>query len=132
MAILERIWVIKTTSTKNNAETDEEFSLEIQSQGQIQTLKFPDLSHNEREKGRTDEYEFDLRNYEFDDEQLMPGEIRLLIHGNNAWLPQSIWIIGKNVEGNFKLIVARPDWPENAWFSTDSSEGQTSRPLDQP
>ena len=139
MAILERVWVTHTTSTDAEANTGAAFSLEISGNNQVANLDFPDLPHDERERGRTDQYEFDLRNWEIDHEDVLPGNVRLTIRGGeggNAWLPQSIWVMGRTVDGQYHLLVARPDWPATAWFSTDHSDvggtARTTRPLDQP
>jgi hypothetical protein len=131
MAILERVWVIHTTSNAEDANTGENFSLEIQTANQVADMDFPDLAKNERERGTTDEYEFDLRNYNIDHRDANPGSIRMTIHGSNAWLPRSIWVIGRTEDDRYHLLVARPNWPSNAWFSTDASEGRATRPLDQ-
>ena len=131
MAVLERIWVIHTTPTADDAGTDEGVTLEIQSGTQRMSRPLPDLPHDERELGRTNEYEFDVRDFQLDTDELEPGDIRFTKRGDDAWLPGSIWVIGRTVGGNFKLLVTRPDWPSNVWFSTDTSEGPASRPSDQ-
>jgi len=132
MAVIEDLWVIHTTSQETQANTNDNFSLQIQSQGQRAVLVFPDLEHNERELGRTDEYHFDLRDWEFDDEMIQPGEIEMITHGSNRWLPSSFWVISRNVNDEYRILIVNLNWPQNAYFSNDPSEGQTSRPLDQP
>jgi hypothetical protein len=131
MAILERIWVVHTTSTADDAETDSGITLEIQSGAQRMSKVLPDLPHDERERGRTDEYELDLRDFQFDTDVLQPGDFRFTIRGDDAWLPESIWVIGRTVNGDFELLIARPYWPGTAWFSSDSHEGQVTIPLNQ-
>lgn len=131
MAILERVWVIHTTHDAEDSNTDDSFSLEIQTADERVDLMFPNLPHDERERGRTDEYEFDLRDYNVDHLEVDPGDIRITTHGSNAWRARSIWVIGRTADGGYHLLVARPDWPHNAQWSTDFSEGRPSRPLDQ-
>jgi len=130
MAILERVWVIHTTSRQAEAGTDARFSLEIQTRSQRFAPNFPRLPHDERNRGRTDQYEFDLRDVEIDHEDVEPGNIRITILGRDRWLPESIWIVGRDRNGGFHLLVARPAWPSNAWFSTRPGDMAT-RPLDQ-
>jgi len=132
MTIIEDLWIIHTTSKEEYSNTDDMFSLEIQSQGQRAVFVFPDLEHNERELGRTDEYRFDLRDWNFDDEMIQPGEIEMLTQGEDAWLPSSFWVISRNVNDEYRILIANPNWPQNAYFSTNPSEGHISRPLDQP
>lgn len=55
----------------------------------------------------------------------------LEILGDDAWLPDSIWVIGEDVQTNRELLVAVPRWPESPWFSTDASEGRRSRCLNE-
>jgi hypothetical protein len=134
MAVIEDLFLIQTTSFMPDSESDDAFVLEVQSQGQRATLDFPDLPHNERERGRTDEYRFDLRDHEFDDQQIRPGDMRITTRGGDAWRPQAFWVITRNVDGEFRLLVAIPDWPPTALFSNEPGDtgAQASRPLDQP
>ncbi len=132
MTIIEDLWVIHTTSLEALADTDDRFSLQIQSQRQRAVIVFPDLAYNEREKGQTDEYHFSLRDWQFDDEKIQPGEIEMLTHGTNRWLPSSFWVISRNVNKEYRILIVNHNWPQNGYFSTDQTEGQVSRPLDQP
>lgn len=131
MAHLQTIWVIHTTSRREDAGTDDSFFLELPLKGKAgdspigQRIPFPNLPHDEREAGRTDEYRFDVRQFRYELAEVR-GQIRLVTRGDDGWLPQSIWVIGQTADGRFHLLAAKPGWPSNGWFSTDSSEGRAS------
>lgn len=135
MAKLNEIWLIQRTARENNSDTDDIFLLEMQSGGERAEFRLAGLPHDEREQGRTDQYRFDVRDFEFDDEVLQPGDIRITATGEDAWLPSSFWVIGRNVNDGFTLLVARPNWPQTGWFSANPSDvnGQArpTRPLDE-
>jgi hypothetical protein len=133
MTILTDLFFHQTTADVRDAGTGDSFSLEIQSQGQRAVIEFPELDSDERERGSSDDYHFDLRNFNFDHELLAPGDIRVVTHGDNAWLPNSFWVTGGFGDGGNDEdvgLVYRPSWPQTNWFSTDSDEGQSSWPLD--
>jgi hypothetical protein len=136
MATLRYVWVIHTTSTAANAGTDEGFELIIRSQVNPQaivgTRRYPDLPHDERERGRTDQYRFDVRDLGVDMFGLNEDNFCIRILGDDAWLPASIWIIGQDVQGARRLLAGVPTWPDDLWFSTDASEGEATRCLDDP
>jgi hypothetical protein len=127
---LETIWVIHTTSPEDNTGTDDDFELIIQSEGQMATFRFPDLDYDDRTSGQADQYSFDLSNFQFHDNQIGPGDIRLRTLGSEYWVMQSIFVIGENSNGEFKLLVARPNWPRHAIFSQDANEGLSEWRLD--
>lgn len=133
MATLQKLWVIHTTADVNDAASNYRFTLEVQTREQRFTRDFPDLSHDERNRGRTDQYEFDLRDQEIDHREVTPGNIRITSRAEDAWLPEGFWVIGQDVNAAFHLLVSRPDWPSNAWFGTRSRSvgAQPTRPLDQ-
>jgi hypothetical protein len=136
MATLKYLWVIHTTSTSTDAGTDDGFELQVRSpinpQALIAQLRFPDLPHDERERGRTDEYRFDMREFNVNMSGFREANFSIVTLGTNAWLPASIWVIGQDVEGTRRLLASVPRWPSNLWFSRDSSEGQTAHALDVP
>jgi hypothetical protein len=126
MAELSRIFIIHTTSNESNAQTDADFALLASTAGIDFVQLFPDLPHDEREQGRTDEYEFDVSGAAG-----MPGvepidsdNTRLMIimtSTTNGWLPSSIWAIGETVAGEYVVLANEPDWeerprPEEKWF----------------
>jgi len=131
MALLDRIWVIHTTSRADKSDTNDNFSLHLPATGKAADslgflLRFPNLPHNERERGRTDQYEFDVRRFGIDHQEAR-GKISMSTDGGNAWLPQSIWVIGRTIDGEDHVLVARSSWPTNRKFSTNSSEGRRSQ-----
>lgn len=138
MALLRFLWVLHTTSTKSNSDTEDGFELVIYSpinpSAEVGRIRFPDLPHDEREQGRTDEYRFDMRAHgiEVDMFGLADGTLALRTLGEDAWLPATLWIIGQDVRGVRELLVSHPSWPEDLWFSRDRSEGAGLRRLDEP
>ncbi|MGH9970006.1 MAG: hypothetical protein ACREBG_19730 [Pyrinomonadaceae bacterium] len=132
MARLRTLWVIHTTSAQGDANTDERFRMIIKdSSAQRTELVLPSLQHDERERGRTDEYVFNLEGGRFIEmETLRPADIGIEITGGNAWLPKSIWVIGQDVQGGRKLLAAQPSWPSDGWFSTQTSDaGARAKPV---
>jgi hypothetical protein len=128
MAKLETIWVIHTTSTAKDADTDDKFEVWLPAGGKKgdspgEFLRTPNLPHDERERGRTDQYEFDVRKLGIDHTEAR-GNVRLATLGSDGWLPSSIWVIGRTVDGKHHILAARPRWRSRDWFSTDSSEGK--------
>lgn len=141
MATLRFLWVIHTTSTRENADTEDRFSLNLRvsdfpiPQGTTVTLPFPDLpSPDEKERGVTEQYLFDLRNQEprINMAFLDAEDISITIQGRDAWLPASIWVIGEDVNSTRRLLAGVPNWPTSVsrgWFSADTSEGRPTRSL---
>lgn len=135
MADLDHFWMIYTTSTKSDADTEGSFRLGLLfTQPNINFeiwLNFPDLPHDERERGRTDQYRFNIveRETPISMNLLQPRNFVIETTGNDAWLPDSIWIIGEDVNSNRELLVGIPRWPSNLWFSTDPSEGSPQHSL---
>jgi hypothetical protein len=136
MATLRNLWVIHTTSTEAGADTDDGFQLVIRASNvpypERARLTFPDLPHDERERGRTDQYRFDVLNLNIDMFGLGGNNFCIQTLGSDAWLPASIWVIGRDVTGLQRLLVSLPFWPDNLWFSKDTSEGREIRCLDDP
>ena len=136
MARLRFLWIIHTTSTSANADTESAFRLVLPiSDGTTVGFPFPNLpSPDERERGVTEQYMFDFRNIqdEFLMEFLQADDISIRILGSDAWLPSSIWAIGEDINSNRRLLAGVPNWPttiERGWFSTDTSEGRPIRSL---
>jgi hypothetical protein len=137
MALLDHFWVIQTTSTRSDADTEDSFKLGLlftQPNPQFEIwLDFPDLPHDERERGRTDQYRFNIveSDTEISMELLQARNFAIATNGNDAWLPDSIWIIGQDVNEARRLLAGIPRWPSNLWFSTDLSEGRPRHSLDE-
>ena len=135
MARLDYLWVIHMTSKAANAGTDDAFELQILSvlQGTVVAqLPFPELPHDERERDRTDEYRFDVRDLDIDMFGLNEDNFCIRILGSDMWLPHTIWIIGQDTEGRRQLLAGWPEWPDDLWFSRDATEGAGRRCLDEP
>ncbi len=131
MAIVDTVYVVHTTSTLKDSETDASFELLIPATGKIDPIdgflrkKFPKQPHDNREKGRTDYYEFDVRGLGVD-HKLSRGEFRIETKGSDAWRPSSIWILGKIRNGQYRILGASPRWPSKSCFSTKASKGKRS------
>jgi len=126
MPQLSHLVVIHTTSQVSNAQTNALFRLVlVDASGKENTLDFPTLAHNERERGRTDQYFFDLTGLEtqFHSETLGPEQIGIRIRSGDAWLPRSVWVIGFPFSGSPLLLVGHINWPSEGWFSTQASDG---------
>ena len=136
MAKLRTLWVLHTTSTKADADTENGFRLVIYStinpNAILAVLPFPDLPHDERERGRTDEYRFDVRKLDVDMFGFNEDNFCIQILGNDMWLPRTVWVIGQDATGVRQLLASVPKWPDDLWFSTDPSEGEGMRCLDVP
>lgn len=136
MATLKFLTVIHTTSRTADADTEDGFKLRIlgaiNPDATVAVLTFPDLPHDERERGRTDEYKFDVEDLDLDMFGLNERNFELIALGDDAWLPATMWVIGQDIRGTRELLASVPIWPTNAWLSTDDSEGEAVRRLDLP
>ena len=131
---VQELIVIHTTSSASNAQTDALFSLGIhESSGSNKkiSIDFPVQSHNERERGRTDEYHFDVSKLGLNDIDALTASnvISMTIRSGDAWLPSAIWVIGLPSSGGAQLLIGHPFWPARQWFSTETSdaEGQAKK-----
>jgi hypothetical protein len=123
---LSHLVVIHTTSPVTNAQTNALFKLLlVDATGKEVRLDFPTLPHNERERGRTDQYRFDLTGLgiPFHSESLGPKQIGFSILSGDAWLPSSVFVVGFPFSGSPMLLVGHTNWPDDGWFSTDPSDG---------
>ncbi len=137
MANLDHFWLIHTTSTETDADTEDTFRLGLrftQPNPQFEIwLDFPDKPYDQRERGRTDQYRFNIVESEtpIAMELLRARNFVIATDGSDMWLPDSLWIIGQNVNGDRRLVVGIPRWPSNLRFSRDSSEGRPEHSLDE-
>ena len=129
MADLKNIYILHTTSTKDDANTDADFELIAALPGRDYREAFtewPANGHNEREKGRTDEYRFNVsgRGVKTNSEL----NIRMT-STNDGWLPESMWVIGETTSGKFEVLGHHPKW-NKGWFDRGSgSVGQESHKI---
>jgi hypothetical protein len=129
MPTVQTIWVVHTTSTRTNADTDGGFTLIINgiSGDQVAALQFPDLPHDERERGRTDEYRFaDLSRFRILSESIDDNTFCIRARSDDAWLPKTVWIIGQTEEGDYTLLAGDGSWPTDQWFSTQASDANSA------
>ena len=134
MAKLRFLYVIHTTANVEDAGTDAGFDLVVFSQvnpeAELGEFRFPDLPADERERGRTDEYRFDVSSLDVNMFGQGPDTLAIRMRSDDAnWLPSTIWVIGEDVEGTRELLVGLPNWPSSLWWSTDASEGERFRRL---
>jgi hypothetical protein len=129
LRILTDLYFHQRTADVKDAGTDDDFTLLIQSQGQTAILEFDDNSGNDREMGESDSYQFDLRNFNFDHEMIKPGDLAIITHGKDAWLPEAFFVTGGFGDGVIEedvVLVDVPHWSDTNWFSLDpEDEGQS-------
>ena len=119
MAKLKRIYVVLNTSVAKYADTDAGFEL-IASRSRNNSWKqsFPDLPHDEREKNRTDYYEFNVQGKGIEENTKL--SIRMT-SSDDAWLPSSIWVIGETENNSLLILAGYPRWPRDKWFDRGAS-----------
>jgi hypothetical protein len=119
MSELDTIVVLHTTSWEDNAQTNANFQLEIDTSEDRVIKAFENLPHDEREPGQTDIYQFDVRGDKIDTKD--PGLLitMRMVDSQDGWLPMSIFVLGKTSTGEFIVLGANPEWSE--WF--DSGPG---------
>ena len=121
MAKLNSLFVVHTTKNVANAETDADFHLFITVAVPVDdahrsvTLLFPDQPHDERERGRTDSYRFDVSHEHLYTERGLTIWMTML-NGTDGWLPKSVFLIGVTDSGESRVLGGHPDWPSGQWF----------------
>jgi hypothetical protein len=119
MPLLKRIFVIHTTADEDDAETDANFQIQVVTPGGDFIQTFPEpitgSDHNQRERGRTDEYEFNVEGKGVDTQDSV-FEIRMrMISTTDGWLPTRIWVLGETRENQIIVVAAHPEW-QGGWF----------------
>lgn len=105
-----------------NADSDGSFNLVyVSKNGKRQEFRFPNQPYDQWETARTDFYTFLLTNGGDELEEIEDKQFKIVALGDDAWLPESIFILGRS-KGGFRVLVAREQWPEEAWFSTQLSD----------
>jgi hypothetical protein len=90
MARINGLTIIQTTADETDAGTDGGFQLQIARPGGDVLRTFPDLPYDERERGRTDQYFFDLSGENVDSNA--PGfQVIMRTLSADGWLPSSIF-----------------------------------------
>jgi hypothetical protein len=122
MAKLNTITVIHTTADQSGADTDAEFELELRNPGPLDDVKVPfinDPGRNERKRGQTDVYQFDvsLKTVEWE-----KPDFSIFMRAKNPgddWLPQSIFVLGQGSDGRMILLGNHPQWQKGKFGGTN-------------
>lgn len=59
--------------------------------------------------------------------EISPADITISTeppHEGNAWLPSAFYVLGKGDGGDYQVICAISEWPEQIWLSEDPSDHQ--------
>ncbi|MDA2895512.1 hypothetical protein PDG61_31730 [Mycolicibacterium sp. BiH015] len=116
-----------TTRNVADAGTDAAFHLYltwVDDGGRVSlTLPFPDLAHNERERGRTDYYRFNVSGKGVDTSRSLQIYMTML-NSVDGWLPSSLFVIGRTTAGQFLVLGAHPNWPSDTWFDTNEPNSE--------
>lgn len=117
MPPLTRLFVVQTTADIDDAGTDAGFQLQIARPGGDVLMDFPDLEHDERERGRTDQYEFDLSGVAPPVNSDDPGFsiIMRMVSTEDGWLPSSIFVFGQTTAGTTIPLGSHPSWSFGAF-----------------
>lgn len=111
MASLKRIFVLHTTGDHSDAGTDANFELKAENPGGHFIANFGDLPHDDRQKGRTDEYVFNVAG------KGLTSKTKLRIRmttSSDGWLPKTIWAIGETTANDYVVLAANTKWEK--WF----------------
>ena len=125
MADLKTIYILHTTNTKKYSGTDADFQLIGVLPGKDFERPFKEWpsGHNEREKGRTDEYRFDVSNSGLTTDS--PLNIKMT-STSDGWLPLSMWAIGETTDNEFVVLGHHPEWSQG-WFDRGSGSEEEYR-----
>jgi hypothetical protein len=128
--VIRRLLMVLTTADEDDAGTDDKIELQIStSDGHLVVNHvFTDTSQDDLERGQANLY-YVPASIPFTRSELNADSIRLGIKGNDAWLPDRLFLFGLDDEqGNAESIVPLvhlPTWPFR-WLSTDRDEGEDS------
>lgn len=90
--------------------------------GNWHRFTFPRLPYDARERGRTDEFSVAINNVDILWQTLAGSHLALQTTSQDAWLPQTMWVLARSDENLWRLVVAIPNWPTDQWFSTQASD----------
>jgi len=111
--------VVHTTADKAYAGTDADFQLQIGRPGDDLVKDFPDLPHDERERGRTDLYVFDVAGDNVNSDDPNFGLTMRMINSEDGWLPESMLVLGQTFSGEAIVLGSHPQW-NGGWFDRGS------------
>jgi hypothetical protein len=111
MPTLNTIVVVHTTSTGTDADTDGQFELRIydESEKDVFVQRFHDSPENEREKGQTDAYHFDVSEIGIDSETISRIEMKKTTRLEDNWIPSSMFVVGLGDDQSY-VLGAHPRW----------------------
>jgi hypothetical protein len=115
MPQLNAIRVIQTTADVKDANCDAGFQLQIIRSGGDLLLEFPDLPHDERERGRTDRYRFDVSGMGVDSSDPSFGLVMRMVTTTDGWLPASIEVLGETTTGQTVVLGSHDPWTDGAF-----------------
>jgi len=95
-----------TTSTVDNADTDEAFTISIDFDSESYTFDSPDHPWDESERGRTERYEYTLMRFNegVSVQDLDTSDVCIRIEGDDAWLISEIVVVGITITGDYELM----------------------------
>ena len=129
--LLNRLFMLMTTSTREDAGTDDTISLQIFTTGLVVDFDVPpggDTSQEDLETSQANFYEIPVIT-PFTKASL--ATMRLAIHGDDAWLPQSLFLFGlDDATGRPEILVPLVHLPEWQFgnMSTDPNDDLDGQP----
>jgi hypothetical protein len=130
MTFISDIFVIHTTHGVKDANTNAAFDLIVQGPGYEASAAFEDLKHDEREKGRTDQYRFVFDEPFNWDPATWTVSMRMT-SSTNGWLPYSMFVLGKGAEDfpeEWVVLGAHYIWPKGDWFDRGDPGSKDDHP----
>jgi hypothetical protein len=122
MAQINGLTIIHTTANVVDAGCDSRFQLQVVTPGGDVVRDFPSLPHDERERGRTDQYFFNLSGAGVDSDTPV-FQVRMMILDHDGWLPSSIFVIGHRPGGGTVLLGSHPTWKKGSFDSGNNAGG---------
>jgi hypothetical protein len=124
MPQLKRIWTGMRTRGSDDAGTNSSIALSIDS---IQ-LTFPDTVQDDQEQGAANLYFVDVQSLNIAPENLNESSVRMEILGDDAWVPEDIFVWGEQLIDGAPVPVALETEIQTV-MSTDPNEGKVGLPL---
>jgi hypothetical protein len=116
------IKVTQRTADVKYADTDDDFGLFVitnpdETLSGACTRKFPNLPSDERERGKTDVYTFNVTNCNLQLSGVTPSHIVIQDYGRDAWHPSNFCV--QATAGGTQYNIVDGTWPNLYWFSQD-------------
>ena len=118
--IVKTISITHTTSMQKYAGSTDNFELVLyynECGGRIEK-QFDKLTGNDRKRGETSSYNFNVRDYELDLEKL---EIAIKCKGSDRWQPSSIFTKVEMLDGTEKEFANHPFWDYHKKFDGEKT-----------